>query len=110
MHNVLLFVPEQLKMQIQQTAARSRLPMRSLYLQAMASFIDKADQVLRAGALPAVTFHATLRSEHAARFQMWLEAPMAADVHRLAAAASVSRRAFCYSALLDTFKIPGEHL
>lgn len=106
MHNVLLFVPEQLKSEIQRTAAEQKVSMRDLYLKSMASFIEKAAAARSAGRLSEFTFRATLRRAQGERFQMWLEPDMAKQVEALADQAAVTQRAFCYSALLDTFKPP----
>jgi len=103
MHNILLFVPERLKNEIQREAVEQEVSMRDLYLKAMATFIEKTTAALVAGKLSEFTFRATLRRAQGERFQMWLDPSMAEQVERLAAAAAVTQRAFCYSALLDTF-------
>jgi hypothetical protein len=108
MHNVLLFVPERLKSEIQREAADQQVSMRDLYLKAMANFIGKTNAAMSAGKLSEFTFRATLRRAQGERFQMWLDPAMAEQVEMLAEAAAVTQRAFCYSALLDTFNTSGE--
>lgn len=108
MHNVLLFVPERLKSEIQREAAEQQVSMRDLYVKAITNFIGKTSAAQQAGRLADFNFRATLRRAQGERFQMWLDPALAEQVEKLADAAAVSRRAFCFTALLDTFNPPGE--
>lgn len=108
MNNVLLFVPERLKSEIHRASKEQAVSLRNLYLQAIAKFCCKASRAQASGTLSNITFRATLRRAQGNRFQMWLDIDTAAEVIRLSSAAAVTKRAYCYTALLHAFEYSGE--
>lgn len=101
MNNVLLYVAAPLKKEFQQKAKHEGIPMRALYSEAIRRFVKKVDAANKKGEIERITFHATFKHPKAVKLQMWLDSELSDEVTRLCAKAAVTRRAFCYSALLN---------
>lgn len=105
MNNVLLFVPPKVRKAVEAAAAQGNTSMRELYQAAIQRFVVKAQAARRSGTFSELAFLATYKHPKAARLQMWLDDATSQEVTRLAQRAAVTRRSFCYTAILDTYPL-----